>query len=81
MHHHLTGTQVKFMEMLRACLNNGNKASLLIDDHGYTRVEGFIANIDEILLETTITMQDGRQFSLNDLIAINGYFDPLKSTC
>ncbi|HOY12447.1 MAG TPA: hypothetical protein PLY70_04875 [Saprospiraceae bacterium] len=77
----MTEAQVKFLELIKTCFEQQSKASLILDINGLEKIQGLISVIEEDKSNVLIKMDNGFTFSLNQVIAINGYFDPLYSMC
>jgi hypothetical protein len=75
------------LEKLKAILDKlrqaQEKANLLLDQGGLTRMEGFISFIDEQpeLGTTTVTLDGGTKILLNQIVAVNGQFRSDYSEC
>ena len=72
-----------FLMALAEYQENHQPVSLLLDQQGLARMEGFVVNIhaDEVLLKTTIELDNGHTFTLKDLLAVNGLFRSDYSEC
>lgn len=73
--------QVKMLSIIQSCLEEQSKASLILDINGLEKVQGLITAIEEENDKVIIHLDHDFTFSLDQVIAINGYFDPLYSMC
>ena len=69
-----------FFKMLKDLHTHADKVSLLYDNNGLTRYEGFITGITGVL-EPVLILQDGLEIPLYSVIAVNGIFVPEYSEC
>lgn len=70
-----------FLELLQSLFNSGEKVSLLIDDNGIIRAEGFIKAIHTDVEEPSIKLDNARKIVVKTIIAVNGTFLPDYSEC
>lgn len=75
------------LEKLKAILDKlrqeQEKASLLLDQEGLTRMEGFISSIDDQpdLSTTVVTLNGDAKILLRQIVAVNGQFRSDYSEC
>lgn len=69
-----------FFKMLKHLHTHATKVSLLYDNNGLTRYEGFITGITGVL-EPLLLLQDGLEIPMSSVIAVNGIFVPEYSEC
>lgn len=70
-----------FVELLRQCMENNHPVSMLVDDHGISRIEGYVQQIE---LDSTIpwlALDNGAKVIIKNIKAVNGLFDPSYSEC
>lgn len=70
-----------FLEILQFCFQKGEKVSLLIDENGVERKEGFINAVDEEDSDTSIVLNDESKIELKNIVAVNGVFRPEYGEC
>lgn len=70
-----------FSDMLQQCMQNNNKAAMLLDDHGLVRVEGFIHKIELNSERPYLELDSGIKIILQTIIAVNGIFLNNYSEC
>ena len=73
--------QVKMLSIIQSCLEEQCKASLILDIKKKEKVQGLVTAIEEENDKVIIKLDHDFTFSLDQVIAINGYFDPLYSMC
>lgn len=73
--------QAKMLSIIQLCLEEQSKASLILDINGLEKVQGLVTAIEEEKDKVIIHLDHDFTFSLDQVIAINGYFDPLYSMC
>ena len=73
--------QVKMLSIIQSCLEEQCKASLILDINGLEKVQGLVTAIEEENDKVIIHLDHDFTFTLDQVIAINGYFDPLYSMC
>jgi hypothetical protein len=73
----------KLKTILCGLYQQGERASLLVDSDGLTRMEGRIASVKEMadLGSTVITLEQGEWIYLKQIIAVNGQFRSDYSEC
>jgi len=70
-----------FLEILRSCFQKKEKVSLLVDENGVERKEGFIKSIHEDAPLISIELSDGSRIVLKNIVAVNGVFRPEYGEC
>jgi hypothetical protein len=75
------GSRESFAELLRTIHEADEKAHLLIDDNGITRVEGYIETLSTNSTAPFIELENGLTIPLHQIIAVNGVFRPDYSEC
>ena len=73
--------QAKMLSIIQSCLEEQSKASLILDINGLEKVQGLVTALEEENDKVIIHLDHDFTFSLDQVIAINGYFDPLYSMC
>ena len=74
-------TNETFIEKLKQYYDNKDKVSMIIDDGGMERKEGFIKNIHFDAQPPFFELQDGARINPQHIIAINGTFLSDYSEC
>lgn len=72
-----------FFSMLADRLKYKDRVSLLVDQEGITRVEGYISHIRLAtdVLQAEVSMDSGYRFIIGQVIAVNGIFRSDYSEC
>lgn len=70
-----------FLELLQGLFHSRRKVSLLVDNHGITRAEGFITAIQPLAAPPFIELDNALTIPVNTIIAVNGTFLPDYSEC
>lgn len=76
----LTVTET-FYKMLQELYQEKSNVSLLYDDKGMTRAEGFIKKFEDAKEQSFIELENGLVIYVKDIIAINGTFLSNYSEC
>ena len=74
-------TNESFIEKLKQCYEVKEKVSMIIDDGGMQRMEGFIKDIHFDAQPPFFELQDGTKINPYNVIAINGTFLSDYSEC
>ena len=74
-------TNETFAALLRKILEADEKAHLLVDDNGITRMEGFIKTVSTNTNAPFMILENGTTIPLHTIIAVNGVFRPDYSEC
>ncbi len=70
-----------FLELLQVLYHAREKVSMIIDENGMTRAEGFIKEINAAGEPPFVLLGNGKTISLKSIIAVNGTFLPDYSEC
>ena len=70
-----------FAELLHRIFEAGDKAHLLIDDNGITRLEGFIDALTINNPSPFMVLENGTTVPLQTIVAVNGIFRPEYGEC
>lgn len=70
-----------FAEILQDCQVKRSKVSILFDNNGLERAEGFVQQLELTNENPFIELQGGQKITINSIKGVNGYFDPLYSEC
>ena len=73
--------QETFLQLLQDLFQAHGKASLLVDDNGITRAEGFINAIHADAAPPYIELDNAQKVSIKAIVAVNGTFLPDYSEC
>ena len=71
------------LDTITDLLQRDQKAALIIDKDGLTRVEGFVTRVDvkHNIAETEVSIDSADSFLLEQVIAVNGIFRSDYSEC
>ncbi len=78
---HTLSVNETFLNTLLGCKAQKEKAAMIVDSNGLTRIEGFIR---EICLDTPdpyLELDNGSKVLLQTIVAVNGIFLPSYSEC
>lgn len=70
-----------FLKLIQDIFNARGKVSLLVDDNGITRAEGFINEIHTDEEPPYIELDNALKIAVKTIIAVNGTFLPDYSEC
>lgn len=70
-----------FLKLLQSLSRSGDKVSLLLDDKGITRAEGFIKVIHTDIPDPFIELTSGMKIITRTIVAVNGVFLPEYGEC
>ena len=70
-----------FIEQLRKCYDNKEKVSIIVDDGGLVRTEGFIKENHFTSHPPYFELQDGTKINVHSIVALNGTFLSDYSEC
>lgn len=77
----MTDIQLKFLEELERCLQDGYRASLMLDINGLSSLGGQVTQINTNIEPIVIELESGETISLDQIVAINGIFDQKYLGC
>jgi hypothetical protein len=78
------GNLDQLLDIITGLFKEKSRASLIIDKEGLTRMEGLITKVernDGSVGKTIVHLHPSENFTLNDVIAINGIFRSDYSEC
>ncbi|WP_143104023.1 hypothetical protein [Thermoflavifilum thermophilum] len=67
----------RFLPMLKDCFEKRLPVSLIVDDGGLCRAEGYIDRMDD----TCLILEDGQLIRIEKLAAVNGIFIDSYAQC
>ena len=70
-----------FIDILSNCMEAKTKVTMLLDNNGLIRAEGFIKSMEINVAQPYIEMQGGLKIVLGTITAVNGIFVASYSEC
>lgn len=70
-----------FIDLLSNCMKAKTRVSMLLDNNGLIRAEGFIKSMEINEAQPYIEMQGGLKIVLRTITAVNGIFVASYSEC